>query len=121
MGLFNRVIDRLRAASSTEDPFGEAPSPETGITPIAETGDRRRATVRGRVQTLSLPDNGTAMTLDVELADRTGSLHLRFLGRTAIPGIECGVVLRAEGLVSTQGSRRVMYNPVYEIVPRRDH
>lgn len=121
MGLFNRVIDRLRAASTTADAYGESTVPEGGITPVAETGDRRRARVRGRVQAVTVPEADRVTSLDVELADRTGSLHLRFLGRTSIPGIEPGVVLRAEGLVSTQGTRRVMYNPVYEIVPRRDH
>lgn len=121
MGLFNRVIDRIRAASAGEDPFGGSATPESGITPVAETAERRRARVRGRVQAVGLPGDERAAALDVELADATGSVHLRFLGRTAIPGIEPGVVLRAEGLVSTQGARRVMYNPTYEIVPHRDH
>lgn len=119
MGLFNRVIDRIRASSSA-DPFGEPPAPEAGITPIGETCDRRRAVIRGRVQALGRPGDDRVTALDVELADRTGVVHLRFLGRTAIPGLECGVVLTAEGLVSTRGSRRVMYNPIYEIVPRRE-
>ena len=58
--------------------------------------------------------------LVVEIADRSGSAQLVFVGRKAVPGIRCGVTLRARVRVSTTGAHRVIYNPAYEIVPRRD-
>lgn len=88
---------------------------------IADTADRERAVVMGRVNTMTLPTADTVPALQVELTDRTGSLELVFTGRKAIPGIECGVTLRVEGRISVDGRRRVMHNPAYEIVPGREH
>ncbi len=120
MGLFSRVLESIRGVAANDDPSGEdllpEPAPET--TPIADTRDRERATVQGRVRLLTLPTAGSVTALIVEIADRTGSMRLVFLGRKAIPCIECGVVMRAQGRVSVKDGMRVIYNPSYEIVPR---
>ena len=123
MGLLTRVIERITSVTTDDDLSVDDATHATieGLTPVAETLDRHRATVQGRVRGLTLPTAGSVTALIVDLADRTGSVNLVFIGRQAIPGIECGVMLRVEGLVSTQGGTRVMYNPVYEIVPSREH
>lgn len=88
--------------------------------PIADTVDRQRATVQGRVRSLTLPTTTSVTALVVEIADPTGTAQLVFVGRKAVPGIRCGVTLRARGRVSVQGAHRIVYNPAYEIVPRHD-
>lgn len=123
MGLFDRVVDRLKTVASDDD-LALAPQGEdlaaAGVLPIGATGDRARATVQGRVTALTLPASSSVPALLVELHDSTGALELVFVGRRGLPGIECGVVLRATGRVSQKGSHRMIYNPTYEIVPPRE-
>lgn len=114
MGIFRRAVDR----SEVDAPKEQVPA---GVRSIAGVGDRERAVVQGRVTSLTLPTVVATPDLEVELADRTGQLQLIFTGRRAIPGIDCGTTLRVSGRVSSQGTRRVMYNPAYEIVPGREH
>lgn len=42
-------------------------------------------------------------------------VNLVWLGRRKIAGIDPGRRLRAEGLVSEQDGRKVMFNPRYEL------
>ena len=120
MGLFSRVFDTIKAVAAEDDPALEQHLPDVppGVTPIARTEDRQRVIVQGRVRVLTLPTASSVTALIVEIADGTGSLRLVFVGRKAIPGIACGVVLRAQGRVSVRDGLRVIYNPIYEIVPR---
>lgn len=122
MGILDRVVDRIRSVTTDDDPLrDEAPARDTDdVVPIADTRDRERATISGRVRSLTLPTTTSVTALVVEIADRSGSAQLVFVGRKAVPGIRCGVTLRARGRVSTTGAHRVIYNPAYEIVPRRD-
>jgi hypothetical protein len=55
-------------------------------------------------------------SVDVELADATGCMLLRFLGRDAIPGVERGCRLRAEGTPGGVQPPFHMLNPRYEFV-----
>lgn len=122
MGLLSRAVERIRSITTDDDVMDDDPatSADRGLAPIDQTEDRRRARLQGRVSALTLPTESAVTGLVVELTDRTGSINLVFVGRKAIPGIECGTTLRVEGLVSTRNDRRVMYNPFYEIVPRRE-
>ncbi len=43
------------------------------------------------------------------------TVTLVWLGRNRISGIEPGRVLAAEGILSQQGGRKIMYNPRYEL------
>jgi hypothetical protein len=125
MALFNRFIDRIKSVASDDDPTlsdgRDDTSSEGGPVRIADTSDRHLASVQGRVRALTLPTRTSVTALVVEIADSTGPLQLVFVGRKAIPGIECGVTLRAHGRVSLRAGHRVIYNPSYEIVPRREH
>lgn len=50
---------------------------------------------------------------DVEFRDETGTVTLRFLGRTQIPGIVKGCRMTVEGTPWVDGERLVMLNPFY--------
>ncbi|GAA3797355.1 OB-fold nucleic acid binding domain-containing protein [Sphaerisporangium flaviroseum] len=88
-----------------------------GATPIASCGQRRRFCVAGTLRTVTLRPRGGAPSLEAELYDGSDVIDLVWLGRRKIVGIEPGRVVRAEGLVSVQDGRKVMFNPRYELRP----
>jgi hypothetical protein len=90
---------------------------EAGATPIASCGGRRRFCVAGTLRTVTLRPRGGAPALEAELYDGSDVIDLVWLGRRKIAGIEPGRPVKAEGLVSMQDGRKVMFNPRYELRP----
>ena len=70
------------------------------------------------IEELPVPINGVVPALDVEVWDGTGTLHLVWLGRRRIAGIDPGVKLRATGRVSRHRNLKTIFNPAYEIIGR---
>ncbi|RJL34246.1 OB-fold nucleic acid binding domain-containing protein [Bailinhaonella thermotolerans] len=103
--------DDLEAEELQED------TDRAGATPIAACGGRRRACVAGTLRTVTLRPRGGAPALEAELYDGSDVVELVWLGRRKIAGIEPGRMLTAEGLVSVQDGRKVMFNPRYELRP----
>jgi hypothetical protein len=89
-----------------------------GCTAVADLQNRRRAKVSGVLRSVTLRPRQTVPALEAELYDGSGSVHLVWLGRRQIAGIEPGRRARLEGLVCVQDGRRTMYNPRYELSPR---
>ncbi|RFU41042.1 DNA-binding protein [Actinomadura logoneensis] len=107
-----------RMASSKEELEAEElqrSTGEEGATPITACGARQRACVAGTLRTVTLRPRGGAPALEAELYDGTDVVNLVWLGRRKIAGIDPGRRLRAEGLVSLQDGRKVMFNPRYEL------
>lgn len=48
-------------------------------------------------------------------------LRVIWLGRNRVPGIEAGVELRLEGMVTQQDGLPAMFNPRYEILSRQEN
>jgi hypothetical protein len=90
-------------------------SDSEGATPIKACATRKRACVAGTLRTVTLRPRGGAPALEAELYDGSDVINLVWLGRRRIAGIEPGRLLRAEGLVSVQDGRKVMFNPRYEL------
>ncbi|GAA2414761.1 OB-fold nucleic acid binding domain-containing protein [Actinomadura vinacea] len=90
-------------------------SDEEGATPITACATRKRARVAGTLRTVTLRPRGGAPALEAELYDGTDVINLVWLGRRKIAGIDPGRRLHAEGLVSLQDGRKVMFNPRYEL------
>ncbi|MFF3441397.1 OB-fold nucleic acid binding domain-containing protein [Streptosporangium sp. NPDC002721] len=88
-----------------------------GATPIVSCGMRRRSCVTGTLRTVTLRPRGGAPALEAELYDGSDVIDLIWLGRRKIAGIEPGRLVLAEGLVSVQDGRKVMFNPRYELRP----
>ncbi|MFC4063133.1 OB-fold nucleic acid binding domain-containing protein [Planomonospora corallina] len=86
-------------------------------TPIVACAGRRRFLVTGTLRTVTLRPRGGAPALEAELYDGSDVIDLIWLGRRKIAGIEPGRMLTAEGLVSVQDGRKVMFNPRYELRP----
>lgn len=79
------------------------------------------ATVRGEVRSVTLRPSDEVAALDAELFDGTDVLHLVWLGRRTIPGVEPGVKLEASGRVTRQRDLLTMFNPSYQIIGRDGH
>ncbi len=113
-GLLRRLtagLDELEAEELREDLGAE------DATPIAACAERRRFRVVGTLRTVTLRPRGGAPALEAELYDGSDVIDLVWLGRRKIIGIEPGRVVLAEGLVSVQDGRKVMFNPRYELRP----
>ena len=48
-------------------------------------------------------------------------LRIIWLGRSRVPGIEAGVRLRLDGMVTEVDGLPAMFNPRYEILSRQEH
>ncbi|GAB2929755.1 MULTISPECIES: OB-fold nucleic acid binding domain-containing protein [unclassified Nonomuraea] len=113
-GFFSRLASpqsEIEARELRED------ADEVGATPIVSCGGRRRFCVAGTLRTVTLRPRGGAPALEAELYDGSDVIDLVWLGRRKIAGIEPGRTVKAEGLVSMQDGRKVMFNPRYELRP----
>ncbi|MFE3452119.1 OB-fold nucleic acid binding domain-containing protein [Nonomuraea sp. NPDC059194] len=113
-GFFSRLAStqaELEAEELRED------ADQAGATPIVSCGGRRRFCVAGTLRTVTLRPRGGAPALEAELYDGSDVIDLVWLGRRKIVGIEPGRIVKAEGLVSMQDGRKVMFNPRYELRP----
>jgi hypothetical protein len=90
---------------------------ETGARPVANCGQGEPVTVTGRLRSVVYTPRETVPTVDAELYDGSGSVHLIWLGRRRIAGIEPGRALRARGRLSDQDGTKVIFNPWYELKP----
>lgn len=118
-GMFARLADRL-TRSSKEDEAEELQdeAERVGATPICDLPNRQRAHVCGMVRSVTLRPRAEVPALVVEIYDGSRPLHLVWLGRREIAGIESGVQLRATGRVSYYRGIPTIFNPFYEIVPK---
>jgi len=77
---------------------------------VADLQPRSRAVLSGRVRAVEVR---IGPRFEVELDDGTGVVVLRWLGRDAVPGIEVGAEIVAEGTVLVDGGRPLLLNPLY--------
>lgn len=118
-GFFGRLADRLtRADDELEADELQDEAERVGATPICDLPNRERAHVCGTIRSVTLRPRADIPALVVEIYDGSRPLHLVWLGRREIAGIQPGVMLRATGRVSYYRGVATMFNPFYEIVPK---
>jgi hypothetical protein len=83
-------------------------------TAIAAVVPRQRTAVRGEVVSVVSYRQPWVRT-DAEITDGSGSLLLRFLGRSGIPGLMAGCQVMAEGTPGLVRGVLVMLNPRYSL------
>ncbi|MDT4938369.1 MAG: hypothetical protein QOG80_2040 [Pseudonocardiales bacterium] len=109
--------ERPALSETLPDPDEPPRSPPQvdGISPIGSVTWKQRVTIEGRVKAVQV---GTVAgrSLEVQVFDATGGLRLLFYGRTEIPGIEPGTVLRATGRIGEYKGHLALANPRYELV-----
>jgi amino acid transporter len=87
----------------------------SGTDAIGAVQWRQRVTVQGRVESMQVGTTA-GRSLEVQLFDDTGGLRLIFFGRTRIPGIGPGVILRVSGIVGENKGHLALTNPRYELI-----
>ena len=112
--------DRLRGALRSNDELTSADrhkaAEDLGADAIDACVDRKRVTLRGTIDLLTVQPRRTTPWLEAELSDGTGRVSLIWMGRHEIPGIEAGRELLVEGRISVADGRRRIYNPRYELL-----
>jgi len=117
-GWLGRVVRRLtvdEAALDAEDLLEDVE--ERGAKPVATCAQGQPVVVTGRLRSVVYTPRDTVPTVDAELYDGSGSVHLVWLGRSRIAGIEPGRALVARGRVAEQDGLKVIFNPWYELKP----
>lgn len=118
-GPWRQALSRLaRTDSEVAAEKQVAESGRHGGTPVASLPNRCRATVCGSLTSVTVQPKESSCCVEAELFDGSGHVTLRWIGRTAIAGVEPGRRLRAQGTVShDEHGDRVIYNPTYELLP----
>ena len=115
-GWLSRRLERLTADDHTIDAEElRAESASAGCEPVSACRKGKVVTVTGRLKSVVYTPRETVPTLEAELFDGSGSVTLVWLGRRRIPGIEPGRTVTARGRVAMFDSKRVIYNPWYEL------
>ena len=115
---WHRVVQRLTEDESELDAAElREDVQETGARPVSTCCQGQPVVVTGRLRSVVFTPRDTVPTVDAELYDGSGSVHLIWLGRSRIPGIEPGRVLVARGRVSDRDGVKVIFNPWYELKP----
>jgi amino acid transporter len=86
-----------------------------GTTPIGSVQWRQKVVVEGRVKLVQVGTTA-GKSLEVQLFDETGGVRLLFYGRTRIPGLEPGALVRAEGRIGDYKGHLALANPRYELL-----
>ena len=116
-GRLRRAVRRLASEDSElEADDLQRQAEEDGATTVARCGERQLVTVLGTVRSLTLRPRAGTPSLEVELYDGSGTVTLVWLGRREIAGMSPGRQLRATGRITSNGNRRVIFNPRYELV-----
>ena len=76
---------------------------------------RQKVTVQGRVKQMQVGTTA-GKSLEVQVFDDTGGVRLLFFGRTRIPGIGPGAVVRVTGRVGEYKGHLAIANPKYELI-----
>lgn len=84
-------------------------------TAIGALVPRRRSRVAGEIESVVSFERPWVRT-DAVVVDGTGTLVLRFMGRTGVPGIAAGARLAAEGTPALERGALVMRNPFYSFL-----
>jgi amino acid transporter len=86
-----------------------------GLTPIGSVAWRQRVVIEGRIKVVQVGTTA-GKALEAQVFDDTGGMRLLFFGRTCIPGIEPGALVRASGSVGEYKGHLALANPRYELV-----
>ena len=115
-GWLTRVVARLTEDEQELDAADlRKDVQKAGTRPVATCCQGEPVVVTGRLRSVVYTPRDTVPTVDAELYDGSGSVHLVWLGRSRIPGIEPGRQLVARGRISEHDGVKVIFNPWYEL------
>ena len=110
--------DRIARSSAELDALG-LQERWTGVpvTSIAQLAERRPVRFGGEVRGQRHSAHGEQPALRVTITDGTGQAELLFSGRSRIAGIVAGRAMLVEGVGRRDGSRFVVRDPAYTLLP----
>jgi hypothetical protein len=112
-----KIVDRLTKPIEELDRRDlEAYCTRLGATPLDEVELRQPVRVAGEVRSLRIVPRAGADALEASVHDGRSSVVAVFLGRRRILGMSPGRRVVLEGVVAGEGTRHVMYNPVYRLL-----
>lgn len=113
---FKSAWKRLTAsAEELRDDDLQRDATKRGARAVHTCADRDKVKLHGTIESMTInPDDGRRY-LAVKFNDGSGSVTLVWMGRRDVPGIRAGTTLTVEGRISCHGTKRVMYNPRYEL------
>jgi hypothetical protein len=115
-GWLTRVVARLTEDEQELDAADlRKDVQKAGTRPVAACCQGEPVVVTGRLRSVVYTPRDTVPTVDAELYDGSGSVHLVWLGRSRIPGIEPGRQMVARGRISEHDGVKVIFNPWYEL------
>lgn len=88
-----------------------------GLTPTNDLTPRVSVRVGGEVRSVRTVPRAGAPSLEVTISDGRGSATAVFLGRRKIAGIAPGRKMTIEGVTGQYGSRNLIFNPIYTLLP----
>jgi hypothetical protein len=88
-----------------------------GLTRTTAIEDRQRVRLGGEVRSVRVVPRAGAPALEVTVSDGDGVATAVFLGRRSIAGITPGRKMTFEGVVGRDGNRKLVYNPLYTLLP----
>jgi hypothetical protein len=93
-----------------------------GLTSIEELAPRQPVRIGGEIHRVVIAPRHGVATLEVVVADGTGSITAVFTGRRSIIGVEHGRAIILEGVAVPERDRNVLYNPAYTLIaPAHPH
>ena len=110
--LIDRAVKRLSLSREDIDANDEKQSrEERGRLAVADVQDRQKAILFGTIQSVTYYP-----LIDATLFDGTGTIVLRWPGRSDIPGMHAGVHLEVEGTIGVSNGVKMMTNPLYRLI-----
>ena len=113
-----KMVERLRTSVEELDRQKLSEYCSTlGTTPLDAIEPRRPIRAAGEVRTVRIVPRAGAAALEATVSDGRGSITAVFLGRRKVAGITPGRKVVIEGVVGVEGTQKLVYNPVYRLLP----
>lgn len=114
----NTLVDRLRASVSEIDAARlQERFAGLELTSIGDSPERVPVRVGGEVRAHHLAASTNTPSLEVEISDGTGTAVAHFSGRRKLGGLEPGRAVVIEGVGRRIGTRLVVRDPAYTLLP----
>jgi hypothetical protein len=110
--LVNDAADSPR--DDDDHPLDDEPR-SNGTTPIGTVRWRQQVSIEGRIKVVQV-GAAAGKSLEAQVFDSSGGIRLLFFGRTYIPGIEPGALIRASGRIGEYKGHLALANPRYELL-----
>lgn len=116
MGAFRRFLDRLTESDEARlaAEIREWAEAVPGTTRIGDVAMREKVKIAGVIRRLTVFPMKDNESLEAVVADGSGELVVRFMGRRAIGGLGLGTKVVLEGMVAEQHGEVQMMNPRLE-------